>query len=141
MGGFIMGTDAQGRSTVTDARVLVVDDEPMVGDMLGETLQSWGLEVTVLNHPIEAEHWFLQDPSRVDLVLTDLTMPKITGLELAQRLTLVRPDLVVVLFSGQGLHISEEQAARSGISATISKPVEPAALLDLLRAHLPDTHA
>jgi PAS domain S-box-containing protein len=119
-------------------RVLVVDDEEMVGIMMGEILESWGLAATVIRNPVEAERWFMQDPARVDLVLTDQTMPKLTGLELAQRLTLVRPDLPVLLYTGYGNNVTQEQAARSGICALIAKPVEPAALLDRLRAHLPD---
>ena len=117
--------------------VLVVEDEEAVAAVIGEMLESWGLRVTVIRNPVEAEHWFLQDPAKVDLVLTDQTMPKVTGLELAQRLTLVRPDLPVVLYTGYGNNITPEQASRSGICAQIAKPVEPAALVELLRDFLP----
>jgi CheY-like chemotaxis protein len=121
--------------------VLVVDDEEAVGDVIGEMLANWGLDTTVMRNPVEAERWFLQDPGRIDLVLTDQTMPKITGLELAQRLTLVRPDLPVLLYTGYGSHITQEQATRSGICALMAKPVEPSALLEVLRAHLPEVDA
>jgi len=118
-------------------RVLVVDDEEMVGAMMGETLDNWGLETTVIRNPIEAEQWFVQDPHRVDLVITDQTMPKLTGLELAQRLTLLRPDLPVLLYTGYGSHVTADDAKASGICALFAKPVEPAALFELLREHLP----
>jgi PAS domain S-box-containing protein len=118
-------------------RVLVVDDETMVAQLMHEMLAGWGLETTVLRNPVEAEAWFMQNPQRVDLVLSDYTMPKITGLELAQRLTLVRPDLPVLLYSGFGTHIDPADAARSGVSALIAKPVEPKVLFGILREHLP----
>ncbi|MCL4802070.1 MAG: PAS domain S-box protein, partial [Burkholderiales bacterium] len=79
-------------------RVLVVDDEQMVGEFMAELLGNWGLEVTVKRNPVEAESWLARDPQCVDLVLTDQTMPKLTGLELAGRLTLMRPDLPVILY-------------------------------------------
>ena len=120
-----------------DGHVLVVDDEESVGEVIGEMLESWGLEAKVMRSPVEAERWFLRNPQRIDLVLTDQTMPRVTGLELAQRLTLVRPDLPVLLYTGHGTNITTQQATRSGICALLAKPVEPAALLEVLRAHLP----
>jgi len=118
-------------------RVLVVDDEAMVGDMLGEMLGGWGLEVTVERSAVAAERWYCEAPGRVDLVLTDQTMPRVTGLELAQRLTLLRPELPVILCTGYGAGITDEQAARSGLCALLVKPVEPDVLYDVLRTHLP----
>ena len=117
--------------------VLVVEDEMMVSELLHEMLAGWGLDATVFRNPVEAEAWFMHNPQRVDLVLTDYTMPKITGLELAQRLTLVRPDVPVLLYSGYGIDIDAAQANRSGVIALIAKPVEPSTLFEILREHLP----
>jgi CheY-like chemotaxis protein len=119
-------------------RVLVVDDDDMVASLLEEVLAGWGLEPTVIRNPLEAYDWFMHDPARVDLVLTDYTMPRMTGIDLAQRLTLVRGDLPVLLYSGYGSDIDPEQAARSGVCALIAKPVEPRQLFEILREHLPD---
>ncbi len=118
-------------------RVLVVDDDDMVAELLQEMLAGWGLETHVSRNPMDAHGWFLQDPARVDLVLSDYTMPKMTGVELAHRLTLVRPDLPVLLYSGYGSDIDPEQAAKSGVCALIAKPVEPGTLFAILREHLP----
>ncbi len=120
-----------------NGRVLVVDDEERVAELMQEMLAGWGLETVVMRNPVDAESWFMQDPQRVDLVLSDHTMPKITGLELAQRLTLVRPDLPVLLYSGFGTHIDAADAERSGVCALIAKPVEPRVLFEILREHLP----
>jgi CheY-like chemotaxis protein len=118
-------------------RVLVVDDDDMVATLLEEMLAGWGLETTVMRNPLEAYDWFVRDPARVDLVLTDYTMPRMTGIELAQRLTLARADLPVLLYSGYGTDIDPEQAARNGVCASIAKPVEPRRLFEILREHLP----
>jgi PAS domain S-box-containing protein len=118
-------------------RVLVVDDEEMVGDFMAEMLANWGLDVTVKRGPIEAEVWYAHDPSRVDLVITDQTMPRLTGIELARRLTGVRPDLPVILYTGYSDAVDDETMARSGVCALLRKPVDADRLLALLRAHLP----
>jgi CheY-like chemotaxis protein len=118
-------------------RVLVVDDETMVGEFMSELLASRGLEVTLKSDPLEAVRWFAENPGRVDLVLTDQTMPRMTGLELAQRLTTDRPELPVVLYTGYGENIGPGELRRHGVAALLRKPVEPASLVALLRSHLP----
>jgi CheY-like chemotaxis protein len=119
-------------------KVLVVDDDPIVADLLEEMLAGWGLETTVMRDPLEAHDWLLQDPFRVDLVLTDYTMPRMTGIELARHLTVARADLPVLLYSGFGSDIDPHEAARCGVSALIAKPLEPRRLFEILREHLPD---
>ena len=120
-----------------EGRVLLVDDEQMVGEFMAELLGGWGLQVTVRRSPVEAERWLAADPSRVDLVLTDQTMPKMTGLELARRIGALRPGLPVILYSGYAENIGVEQLARGGVRALLAKPVEPeplfAALAEALR--------
>jgi PAS domain S-box-containing protein len=118
-------------------RILVVDDEEMVGDFMAEMLANWGLDVTVKRSPTEAEVWFAHDPSRIDLVITDQTMPRLTGIALAQRLTGVRPDMPVILYTGYSDAVTDEAMARSGVVALLKKPVDTDKLLALLRAHLP----
>jgi PAS domain S-box-containing protein len=114
-------------------RVLVVDDEPAVGEFMGELLESWGLDVTVKPNGAEAEALFAQDPQRFDLVVTDQTMPKMTGTELAQRLMARRPGLPVILYTGYTERLTEEQTSRSGIRALVTKPVDIAAFFGLVR--------
>ena len=117
-------------------RVLVVDDEVMVGEFVAELLESRGLDVTVKDDPLEAARWFSENPDRVDLVLTDQTMPRMTGLELAQRLATERPELPVILYTGYGEDISPDELRRHGVAALLKKPLEPASLVALLRSHL-----
>jgi nitrogen-specific signal transduction histidine kinase/CheY-like chemotaxis protein len=129
-------SDAVLRAPPMSGRVLVVDDEAMAGEFMSELLASRGLDVTLQSDPLEALRWFSEDPDRVDLVLTDLTMPRMTGLELAQRLTTDRPELPVVLYTGYSEDIGPGELRRHGVAALLKKPVEPASLVALLRTHL-----
>jgi PAS domain S-box-containing protein len=125
-------------TTRLDGRVLVVDDEEMVGEFMGDLLSNWGLQVTVMDSAQEARDMFVRDPAAFDLVLTDQTMPKLTGLELAGALLSARPDLPIVLYTGYSENISSEQLARAGVQAIVKKPIDPPGLLAILRRYLPD---
>jgi PAS domain S-box-containing protein len=115
-----------------EGRVLLVDDEQMVGEFMAELLGGWGLEVTVYRNPVEAERWLAEDPARVDLVLTDQTMPKMTGLELAACVGALRPGMPVILYSGYAENLREDDLARCGVRALLAKPVEPEPLFTAL---------
>ncbi|HEX2198697.1 MAG TPA: PAS domain S-box protein [Burkholderiales bacterium] len=117
-------------------RVLVVDDEPMILEFMGDLLAGWGLDVTLKSSGIEAKRAFAADPQRYDLVLTDHTMPRTTGLELARQIRAIRPGIPVILYTGYGEDIVEAELAAAGVRALARKPVEPAELLALLKTHL-----
>jgi PAS domain S-box-containing protein len=114
-------------------RVLVVDDEPAVGEFMGELLESWGLKVAVARNGAEAEALFAQEPQRFDLVVTDQTMPRMTGIELARRLLARRPGTPVVLYTGYTERLTEEETRRAGIRALVTKPVDIGAFFALTR--------
>jgi PAS domain S-box-containing protein len=118
-------------------RVLVVDDEPMIADYLRELLTAWGLDVTVKMHPHDAVAWFLEDPQRIDAVVTDQAMPRQSGLELARVLTMHRPELPVLLHTGFAEDIKPDELARHGVVDVVRKPVEPADFRAALARHLP----
>ena len=116
--------------------VLVVDDEEMILEFMGDLLGNWGLEVTLKSSGIEAKHAFAAEPQRYDLVLTDNTMPRITGLDLARQIRGIRPGTPVILYTGYGEDIAQNELAAAGVRALARKPVEPAELLALLTTHL-----
>ena len=116
--------------------ILVVDDEHMILEFMGDLLTHWGLEVTLKSSGIEARQAFAAEPQRFDLVLTDNTMPRITGLELARHIGGIRPGTPVILYTGYGEDIAEDALAAAGVRALARKPVEPAELLALLTTHL-----
>ena len=107
-----------------------------MGEFVAELLAGRGLDVTVKTDPLEAARWFSENPGRVDLLLTDQTMPRMTGLELAQRLTTERPELPVILCTGFSEDIGSDELSRHGVAALLKKPIEPASLVALLRSHL-----
>jgi PAS domain S-box-containing protein len=117
--------------------VMVVDDEAMVSEFMKELLESWGLAVTAKPNGVEAREAFARTPELYDLVVTDQAMPRITGLQLARELLEIRPTVPVILYTGYADDLTEAQAHAAGVRALIRKPVEPAALLALLQAHLP----
>jgi PAS domain S-box-containing protein len=124
-----------------NGRVLVVEDERLVAEFMGELLKTWGLKVTVKTSPVEAYDLLANDPERFDLVITDQTMPKLTGLELACRMTALRPQLPVILYTGYGEDLEQDDLTRCGVRTLIRKPLDPAALMHALHANLPASAA
>jgi len=113
-------------------RVLLVDDEPAVGEFMQDLLQDWGLSVSVFNGGIDACMKFSDDPDRYDLVILDQTMPRMTGMEVAHQLLKLRPGLPVILYTGYSDEISEEQVLGVGIRALVNKPVDTRRLHELI---------
>jgi PAS domain S-box-containing protein len=115
-----------------EGHVLVVDDEPMVGDFMAELLEGWGLQVRVERAPHEALAR-LDDPAlAVDLVITDQTMPGMTGIELARQALRRRPGLPVLLYTGHAEAI-EGALEPHGVRALLRKPVDAEALRALVQ--------
>jgi len=129
------GTPATQRAGLA-GHILVVDDEQIVGEFMSELLQNWGLTVTVQPSGPEALAWFERHGDKVDAVVTDQTMPRMTGIELARRLTERRSSLPVLLYSGYAENIDKAQLERAGVRALLRKPVEPEALRGRLEAAL-----
>lgn len=114
-------------------RLLLLDDEPALTGALRRLLTRLNYQVTVSNSVREALDWCAQDASQFDLVITDLTMPEMTGLEVARRLHTLRPDLPVILTSGFCADLSRETMAAAGIVELLEKPVTRQGLAEALR--------
>jgi PAS domain S-box-containing protein len=108
--------------------VLVVDDEVAVGEFMKELLETWGLSATFLPSPTAAVELCRAAPGRFDAVVTDQSMPRLTGLQLAQALHRDRPGLPVILFTGYGEGLSRTDLQAAGVHNVLRKPVEPRAL-------------
>jgi PAS domain S-box-containing protein len=128
------------RSTLR-GRVLVVDDEQAVGEYMRDLLESWGLDTVFVSGATQARAVFAADTERFDMVITDQTMPRMTGLELARELVSMREDLPVLLYSGLNDGIAKPQLDDGAVCAVINKPVDPQKLFALLRNYLPATPA
>ena len=103
--------------------ILFVDDEPALVSMGQEHLQSLGYQVTAVSGSLEALRLFLENPSGFDLVITDMTMPYMTGEKLAEEIFRIRPDMPVILCTGFSAKMDAQKAAEMGIRAFIEKPV------------------
>jgi CheY-like chemotaxis protein len=114
-------------------RILFVDDEPLVTRLAGDALGLLGYRVRVCSNGLEALAAFEADPAAVDLVISDMTMPGMTGDVLAGRLKAVRPELPVILCTGYSEKTSAETARAQGIDAFVMKPVLMADLTRLIR--------
>ncbi len=104
-------------------RILLVDDEPLVLDMTFRLLEELGYGVATARNGIEAFRLFCDDPSRFDLVITDQTMPEMTGIALANRLLKKRKDLPIILFTGYSETASADEAKEAGIREFVMKPL------------------
>jgi len=116
--------------------VLLVDDEVLLLDVGGQILAALGYHVTALQSPLEALEVFKKDPAGFDAVITDQTMPQLTGYELAKSLLAVRPDIPIVLCTGYSDTVTEESALSLGIKAFIIKPLNRQILAETIRAVL-----
>jgi CheY-like chemotaxis protein len=124
-----VATEAAGDTVerVSGGRVLLVEDEPSVGRVIVRGLGRMGFETQLLGDPREALAAVTAAPSAFDVVITDLTMPGMNGVELAKRLLAVRPDLPVILYSGDITSVTESARA-AGIREVLEKPASLAAL-------------
>jgi signal transduction histidine kinase len=114
-------------------RVLVVDDDALAGEFLRERLEDWGLSVGLAQDPRDALASIAQSPQAIDVLVTDLTMPHLSGLQLALQATRLRADLPVLLISGDLSAVEPARQREFGVAATLSKPLDPVALFAALR--------
>lgn len=116
--------------------VLLVDDErPFV--LLGEEmLAALGYEPVGFEGPQRALATFRADPGRFDLALTDEAMPEMSGTRLAAALHRIRPDLPVVLMTGQVAPVPPERLRAAGVSEVLRKPLAARAIAESLARHL-----
>jgi len=113
--------------------ILFIDDEEMLRDMGASMLNRLGYRVTTRSSSLEALVSFENHPHVYDLVITDQTMPGMTGIDLARRLLQLRPDLPIILCTGFSSQVSEERAKALGIKGFALKPLSKKDLAVLVR--------
>ena len=114
-----------------EERILVVDDEEQIVDAISQMLERLGYRVSSHTDSLEALRVFTKEKDRIDLVVTDMTMPSMTGRELAQKILAQRPDLPIILCTGFSETIESEKSKVAGIRGFLMKPIIRA---DLARA-------
>ncbi|MDJ0836762.1 MAG: ATP-binding protein [Acidobacteriota bacterium] len=106
------------------ANILLVDDEAEVVRAARIVLEDAGFEVTAETDSVEALNRFRARPESIDLVITDHVMPRMNGLQLAAKLIAIRPDLPVILTTGIGGGLEQENLQVMGIQAVVSKSMD-----------------
>ena len=109
--------------TARRGRILFVDDEESLVQLGKDILSGLGYEVVGRTSSTEALELFRARPDRFDLVITDMTMPNMTGIELAREIMRIRPGVPVVLCTGFSEVITPEKAKAMGIKEFIMKPI------------------
>ncbi len=113
--------------------VLIVDDEEVIVGMEKQMLSMLGYNVMAFTSAEDALEAFWRDPESVDLVITDQTMPKITGAELARKILSLRPEVPIILCTGFSELINESVARENGIHGFLTKPIHVMDLARMLR--------
>ena len=116
-------------------RILFVDDEEALAEMGRDILTELGYQVVATTSSIKALESFKDQPE-FDLVITDLTMPRMTGVELAREVLRLRPGIPIILCTGFTELITEEEAKALGISEFAMKPIDRRHIATLIRKAL-----
>jgi CheY-like chemotaxis protein len=117
-------------------RILFVDDEEALVEMGQDILAELGYEVTYRMNGSEALALFGLDPSRFDLVITDQTMPEMTGVELAKEILVIRPDMHIIMCTGFSHLVDADTAMAAGIKAFAMKPLTKREIAKTIRKAL-----
>lgn len=120
-------------SKVQKGKLLFVDDEKGIIRTGQRILERRGYEVVATTKPLEALEIFMEKPSDFDVVLTDLDMPDMTGLELSRRFLEIRPDIPVVLATGFSADITPEILKNAGVREMVMKPMIAGELAETVR--------
>jgi CheY-like chemotaxis protein len=101
---------------------------------MGDLFESRGMDATVMTDSQAALDLFSQEPTAFDLMITDQTMPGLTGVELSQKVLELRPEMPVILCTGYSEHVDEAKAKAMGIRGYLTKPMEINTLLTLVQS-------
>ncbi|MBT3256065.1 MAG: response regulator [Deltaproteobacteria bacterium] len=132
----IISNDPPKRGT---ERILIVDDENIIAEMVQDMLSSLGYDTIAMTQSPEALVLFQKDPTAFDLVITDTTMPQMTGDALASEMLSLNPEIPIILTTGYSERISSEKAKSLGIRSFIMKPLRIKTLADEIRRALDES--
>lgn len=116
-----------------DEKILFLDDDEMLANVWSQMLTEHGYKVSTMTNSIEAVKLFAANPDYFDLVITDQTMPELSGQDFIRELLSIRPKLLTILCTGYSSKIDEDKAKKQGIKAFCMKPLDLAELLETIR--------
>jgi CheY-like chemotaxis protein len=110
----------------------MVDDEPALMDIFQQVMRRLNYDIRTCNSAREAIALFQQQPGHFDLVITDMTMPEMNGLEVARQIHALRPTVPIILATGHTANLSEEDLRGTGIRELLIKPISVPSLAELV---------
>jgi PAS domain S-box-containing protein len=122
-------------------KILLVDDETVIVDFGRQSLERLGYSVDGFTSSIDALESFRKAPDRYDLIITDMTMPKLPGDLLAQEVFKLRPDMPIILCTGYSSRIDSQKSDALGIRAMLMKPLKLSDLASSVRQVLDETYS
>jgi len=117
---------------INNKHLMIVDDENSVATYMGELFKGAGFKVSVYGDSVEALNAFKKQPHDYDLIVTDQTMPALTGDLLAASMLKLKPDLPVIICSGHSDLLQKNTAEELNVSALLKKPIDSAELLHIV---------
>jgi PAS domain S-box-containing protein len=120
----VVETETDEELPIGDERILFIDDEESIVKLGHQRLERLGYKVKSTTNPIEALDLFRSEPDQFDLVITDQTMPKMTGENLVKEILNIRPDIPTILCTGFSEKIDEKKAKEIGTTEYIEKPLD-----------------
>jgi signal transduction histidine kinase/DNA-binding response OmpR family regulator len=114
-------------------RILFVDDEISITDMNTQRLGLLGYKVTAVSNSPEALRRLMAAPDKFDLIITDMTMPRMSGVQLSIEAQKIKPNIPIILCTGYSKKISKEKASHIGIRALLMKPVAIREMAETIR--------
>lgn len=136
-----LGVDGSHHEVDRTVHAVVVDDESGVLELVRLRLERRGVTVTPFEMPGEAVDYIADPTHRVDVVVTDLTMPSMTGVDLIRAVRTDRPELPIIVMSGYGPGLHDDDRADLGISVVIDKPFTGEALWNAFTSAIASTPA
>jgi PAS domain S-box-containing protein len=127
------GENIEGAICGGTENILVVDDEPALVEIGAHLLEGLGYQVVSRTSSVEALNLFRSQSEKFDLVITDMTMPHMTGEKLAEELAGIRKDIPIILCTGFSHGITDEKAAKIGIKGILMKPIIRSELAEIVR--------
>ena len=112
--------------------ILFLDDEQELVEVWSQMIRKHGYRVTTTSSSLEALDLFNQDPDRFDLIITDQTMPELSGKEFLKKVFAARPDLPTILYTGFSTKIDAAEAQKLGVSAFCQKPLNLTKLMQTI---------
>ena len=122
-------------------RILLVDDDETVATLEKQVLERMGYKVASRLHSIEALEAFKASPDAYDLVITDMSMPKMTGIQLTEALLLIRPDIPIIICTGFSEQLTEENVDSFGLKGILMKPIVGRKMAQTVRKVLDEAKA